>query len=110
MPTYTSPRPVADHATWAPGTSCPMTTRDPYNFPIVASTPHDWYRPRIFVSGCENPANAASGSSGAGGGHVVAPPHDLPQLPQQMVLDVLAGERDHNLFNPSALFVVCHGS
>ena len=85
MPAYTSPRPVVDHATWAPGTSCPMVTRDPYNFPIAASTPHDWYRPRIFVSGCENPANAGSGSSSTGGGSFLYDPaadawEDIPHF------------------------------
>lgn len=72
MATVSTPRLPLDKAVWGTCNPCPMPTLDPYNYPIVAATPHDWYKPAVFVSGCENPANA--GSSGTGGGSFLYDP------------------------------------
>lgn len=72
MATVEMPRQTLDKAIWGTCNPCPMPTLDPYNYPIVAATPADWYRPVMFVSGCENPAN--SGSSGTGGGSFLYDP------------------------------------
>lgn len=72
MATVPMPRPTLDRAIWGTCSPCPMPTLDPYNYPIVAATPHDWYNPVVFVSGCENPANADS--SGTGGGSFLYDP------------------------------------
>lgn len=74
MATVPMPRPTLDRAIWGTCSPCPMPTLDPYNYPIVAATPHDWYNPAVFVSGCENPANA--GSSGTGGGSFLYDPKE----------------------------------
>ena len=74
MATVDTPRLPLDKAVWGTCNPCPMPNLDPYNYPIVAATPHDWYKPAVFVSGCENPANAASGSSSTGGGSFLYDP------------------------------------
>lgn len=64
MGTSNMPRPLLDSAIWSSCNSAPSSTLDPYNFPIVASTPTGWYDPKILVSSCDNVANVAGGIGG----------------------------------------------